>query len=214
MFFISFSLFIFVVYFQYCPTTNKQLKCQIFKCFIYYHFIYHNTQSNTLAKTIHKSQLTSHFLNSDSPTHQSQKKKSLRQTETPRPQTQSHIQIQFTIILCQKKKNNTISQSQIHNTNIISMLCQVPEALRQCQRRGTVAAEARRRDGGLWRRRAMLTVCAAPWLTADSSQYSVLSLNLSTPITLSRSLTLSTFSLSLFFFNLNRFLGLKVLMGF
>ena len=45
----------------------------------------------------------------------------VRQTETPKPQTQSHIQIQFTIIFCQKK-NNTISQSQIHNTNIISML--------------------------------------------------------------------------------------------
>ena len=31
-------------------------------------------------------------------------------------------------------------------------------------------------------------VCAAPWLTTDSSQESVLSFNLSTPITLSRSL--------------------------
>ena len=46
-----------------------------------------------------------------------------------------------------------------------------------------------RRDGGLWRRRARLIFCAASWLTADSSQYSILSLNLSTPITLSQGRT-------------------------
>ena len=47
----------------------------------------------------------------------------------------------------------------------------------------------------------------APWLTADSSLYSVLSFNLSSPITLSRSLTLClclclclSLSLSHFFF--------------
>ena len=86
-----------------------------------------------------------------------------------------------------------------------------------------MATEARWHDGGLWRRRTRMTVSAASWLTADFSQYSVLSLNLSTPITLSQSLTLclSQLSLSLshtlfFFFNLyylNRFLRLKVLMG-
>ena len=113
MSFISLFLFISIAYSQYCPTTNKQSKCQTIKCLIYYHFINHNSQSNTLAKTIYKSQLTSHFLNSDSPTHQQPKKKSLRQTETHNPQT-PHIQIQVTIILCQKKPHtHTIRDSYI-----------------------------------------------------------------------------------------------------
>ena len=47
----------------------------------------------------------------------------------------------------------------------------------QWQRRGSVVAEARRRDGGLWQRHVRLTVCAAPWLTANSSQYSVPRIN-------------------------------------
>ena len=50
-------------------------------------------------------------------------------------------------------------------------------SLGQWQRRGSVATEARRRDGGLWRRHARLTICAAPWLTVDSSQYSVPRMN-------------------------------------
>ena len=49
--------------------------------------------------------------------------------------------------------------------------------LGQWQQRGPVVAEARRRDGGSWRRHVRLTVCAAPWLTADSSQYSVPRMN-------------------------------------
>ena len=49
--------------------------------------------------------------------------------------------------------------------------------LGQWQRRGSVVAEARRRDGGLWQRHVRLTVCAAPWLTANSSQYSVPRIN-------------------------------------
>ena len=40
-----------------------------------------------------------------------------------------------------------------------------------------MAVEARWRDGGLWRRHARMTVCAAPRLTADSSQYSVPRIN-------------------------------------
>ena len=58
--------------------------------------------------------------------------------------------------------------------------------------------EASQRYGGLWRRRARLMVCAMSWLTADSSQYSVLSFNLSTPITHTHSLSLSLY-LSLFY---------------
>ena len=50
-------------------------------------------------------------------------------------------------------------------------------SLGQWQRRGSVATEARRHDGGLWRRHVRLTVCAAPWLTVDSSQYSVPRMN-------------------------------------
>ena len=104
MSFISFFLFISVAYSQYCPTTysqycpttNNQSKCQTIKCFIYYHFINYNSQSNTSAKTIYKSQLTSHFL----PLISCKKK-------------------------TKNNNNNTISQSQIHNTNIISMLCWV-----------------------------------------------------------------------------------------
>ena len=42
---------------------------------------------------------------------------------------------------------------------------------RQWQRCGSVAVEAWWHDGGLWRRRVRLTVCVAPWLNADSSQY-------------------------------------------
>ena len=49
--------------------------------------------------------------------------------------------------------------------------------LGQWQRRGSVVAEARRRDGGLWQRHVRLTVCVTPWLTADSSQYLILVTN-------------------------------------
>ena len=49
--------------------------------------------------------------------------------------------------------------------------------LGQWQQRGSVAAEARWRDGGLWRRHARMTVCAAPRLTANSSQYSIPRMN-------------------------------------
>ena len=141
MSFISFFLFISIVYSQYCPTTNKQSKCQTIKCFIYYHFINHNSQSNTLAKTIYKSQLTSHFVNSNSPTHQQQKKKkkSLRQTETPNtitysnsiynhplPKKTTHTQSKIpTIILRKKKKkkkqhNQSITNSQHkHYVNVM-----------------------------------------------------------------------------------------------
>ena len=43
----------------------------------------------------------------------------------------------------------------------------------EARRRGSMAAEARRHDGGLWRRRGRLTVCVVSWLTTDSSQYLV-----------------------------------------
>ena len=140
MSFISF-LFIFVAYSQYCPTTNKLSKSQTIKCFIYYHFINHNSQSNTLAKTIYKSQLASYFLNSDSPTYQLPKKKKKKNSEIDRdsqaPNTITYSNSIHSHLLQKKKKkrkekkkkkdnnndNNTISQSQIHNTNIISMLC-------------------------------------------------------------------------------------------
>ena len=121
MSFIFFFFFISVAYSQYCPTTNKQSKYQTIKCFIYYYFINHNSQSNTLVKTIYKSQPTSHFVNSDSPTHQlhKKKKKTLRQTKTHNPQIQSNIQIQFTIILCQKKKNTHTHTHTIRDSYII-----------------------------------------------------------------------------------------------
>ena len=78
-----------------------------------------------------------------------------------------------------------------------------------------MVAEARLRDGGLWQCHVRLMVCVAPWLIADSSQYSVLFLNLFTPITLSWSLTLCLSHFFFFFFKfyLKQFPGLKVLMG-
>ena len=93
MSFISFFPFIFVAYYQYCPTTNKQLKCQTIKCFIYYQFINHNSQSNTLTKTIYKSQLTSYFLNSDPPTHQLPQKKNFSETDIQRLLSPKHNHI-------------------------------------------------------------------------------------------------------------------------
>ena len=53
----------------------------------------------------------------------------------------------------------------------------LPEALTAVARCGSMAAEAWRHDGGLWRRRVRLTVCVALWLNADSSQYLILVMN-------------------------------------
>ena len=67
-----------------------------------------------------------------------------------------------------------------------------------------MAAEARWRVGGLWQRHARLTVYAVSWLTVDSSQYSVLSLSQSLhsnhSLSVSDSLSLSTFSHIFFYF--------------
>ena len=146
MSFIFFFFFISVAYSQYCPTTNKQSKCQTIKCFIYYYFINHNSQSNTLAKTIYKSQPTSHFVNSDNPTHQLHKKKKKKNFETdkdsqspntikysnsihnhPLPKkthTHTHTIRDSYIILSQKKKkkqhNQSITDSQHkHYVNVM-----------------------------------------------------------------------------------------------
>ena len=61
--------------FPILPHYQQTVKVSNNQIFIYYYFINHNSRSNTLAKTIYRSQLTSHFLNSDSPTHQLPKKK-------------------------------------------------------------------------------------------------------------------------------------------
>ena len=117
MSFIFFFFFISVAYSQYCPTTNKQSKCQTIKCFIYYYFINHNSQSNTLAKTIYKSQPTSHFVNSDSPTHQLQKKKKKNFETDKDSQSPNTIKYSNSIhnhpLPKKKKHTHTHTQSEI-----------------------------------------------------------------------------------------------------
>ena len=118
MSFIFFFFFISVAYSQYCPTTNKQSKCQTIKCFIYYYFINHNSQSNTLVKTIYKSQPTSHFVNSDSPTHQLHKKKKKNFETNKDSQSPNTIKYSNSIHnhpLPKKKNTHTHNQRFLHH---------------------------------------------------------------------------------------------------
>ena len=101
--------FISIAYSQYCPTTNIQSKCQTIKYFIYYQFINHNSQSNTLAKIIYKSQLISHFRNSDSPTHQLPKKNSETNRDSQAPNTITYSNSIHSHPLPKKKKKKTQS---------------------------------------------------------------------------------------------------------